>query len=747
MNNLTYFSELSPAVRLSWQSSVKAGRPLALKLLSFIGLVGGASLASWVKVIYAFAWHCSWIMKTQGVRGLCLRLKAYSTVLMSVTAGKKHKDLTQLGPVFARTKSGLPRIIPVKHRQRIRSGDWLVTRAWLSLFGLYRVLDFKGVFSVDTIIAPFEGTPRGVRAVSRYSEFFVRQLMMWDIFPLSSSDVAEVLKPEYFAVRSSGPNSRNNCTSIGMCWYDALVWVNNPLFGVLAQWLSMVGGVSILGTMKRLASEADDIYLLWQSSPKRISRPLDGSSGRLGKLGVKEEPGKVRVFAIVDYWTQITLRPLHRWLFKILKRIPQDGTFDQLAPVRALVKNYPNETMYSFDLKAATDRVPWECQVALLNQLLPGAMGDLWGKLLRDRDYYFDLSSDHFAHIDVQPGHSRTGRVRYEVGQPMGAYSSWAMLALVHHMIVQYAAFRVGMSGWFSAYAVLGDDVVIANRKVALQYREILKGLGVRISIAKTLVGRGSCEFAKRFFLKGKDTSPVSLLEFALGRYHLPIMVELVRKLGAVWEPKLSKILRAAGFGYRVQGRITSPLPRLGGRVLGLLLTLRSPGVSPWSVGNWREMLDLLTLNPESRDPYSLYQCIRDKVSVRIGERIERVRSSLYTAQSEALTLDGFDVYWWAVIYRRLYVASLDHLDDLTRRVKPVAELDPVAKEMVKGNHECLDDIVSFMQGWWDVSDELASLKDHTPFEDRSKEMRYRSKEGRLIRLLKSLIRVSRGPL
>lgn len=35
-------------------------------------------------------------------------------------------------------------------------------------------------------------------------------------------------------------------------------------------------------------------------------------------------------------------------------------------------------------------------------------------------------------------------KVRYAVGQPMGALSSWAMLALTHHLIVAMAARRVG---------------------------------------------------------------------------------------------------------------------------------------------------------------------------------------------------------------------------------------------------------------------------------------------------------------
>jgi len=36
---------------------------------------------------------------------------------------------------------------------------------------------------------------------------------------------------------------------------------------------------------------------------------------------------------------------------------------------------------------------------------------------------------------------------RYSVGQPMGAYSSFPMLALTHHVIVQIAAGRAGYQG------------------------------------------------------------------------------------------------------------------------------------------------------------------------------------------------------------------------------------------------------------------------------------------------------------
>lgn len=89
----------------------------------------------------------------------------------------------------------------------------------------------------------------------------------------------------------------------------------------------------------------------------------------LSKLSLKEEAaGKVRVFAILDSWTQSSLTGLHKSLANILKKIPQDGTFDQSLPLYNLMKKKINN-LYSFDLTAATDRLPIELQVQILSYL------------------------------------------------------------------------------------------------------------------------------------------------------------------------------------------------------------------------------------------------------------------------------------------------------------------------------------------------------------------------------------------
>lgn len=149
----------------------------------------------------------------------------------------------------------------------------------------------------------------------------------------------------------------------------------------------------------------------------------------LGRLGFKQEAaGKVRVFAMVDAMTNWLLKPLHDLLFDYLRKIDQDGTFDQLAPV-TLLQQKGHRSFWCYDLSSATDRLPIKLQTMLLRPYL-GSLADAWAGLLIDRDYTYPM------------GKRNIGSVRYAVGQPMGALSSWAMLALTHHFIIQWAAMR-----------------------------------------------------------------------------------------------------------------------------------------------------------------------------------------------------------------------------------------------------------------------------------------------------------------
>jgi len=99
------------------------------------------------------------------------------------------------------------------------------------------------------------------------------------------------------------------------------------------------------------------------------------------------------------------------------------------------------------------------------------------------------------------------------------------MLALTHHVIVQVAARRTGFRSWFSEYAVLGDDIVIASAPVAEAYRILMEDLGVEINLSKSLISsEGACEFAKKLIISGVDYSPIgpkSILELIKSPAHL----------------------------------------------------------------------------------------------------------------------------------------------------------------------------------------------------------------------------------
>jgi hypothetical protein len=98
--------------------------------------------------------------------------------------------------------------------------------------------------------------------------------------------------------------------------------------------------------------------------------------------------------------------------------------------------------------------------------------------------------------------------IKYEVGQPMGAYSSFAMLAITHHVIVQIAAIMAGKSERFTNYCVLGDDIVIADEAVSQKYLLLMETLGIKISTGKSICSMEFTEFAKR--LKGVNTNFVN---------------------------------------------------------------------------------------------------------------------------------------------------------------------------------------------------------------------------------------------
>jgi len=310
--------------------------------------------------------------------------------------------------------------------------------------------------------------------------------------PLSDKDIAKGLRslglfrlktksPRFIWSNKAGVNTRYSFLSIGLDMLGLIafpnVWWSYLKFSISMRYYFFTL-VFILGT-------------LWCLPFFIIFTPLVGLF-RLGRLSViLELKGKARVVGITDIWTQILFKPLHDSIYASLEKIPEDGTNDQLGPVKLILKNKPT-WVNSVDLSAATDRLPVELQARILLQL--GIRGDLWMDILRRPYNYMDV--DYV----------------YAVGQPMGAYSSFAMLALANHVLVHASMSENGVlyEPGSGQYAVLGDDVAIVSESVASTYVSKLTMIGVEVNPIKGFTGK-VIEFAKTLFHgpSGVNLTPV----------------------------------------------------------------------------------------------------------------------------------------------------------------------------------------------------------------------------------------------
>ena len=681
------------------------GRGLIGMFNEYIRGIRPRTTKSVVRQVASFCFYVGKIARNSGMKGIVIYLKACQVLLQQSIGGHVVLDLTELNVRPKRTNRGIPRIIPAHVRQMILVDRHIPSiRLWMTLFGLFRILEFPGRLKLSTI------TDAGVdlrKILPKWDEFlesrFAPQLKR-------RIRIDQIPQPNMWPILKSGPLTKDsavNSSVVSLIW-SARVWVNYPdllnnlwivayqlgalsyvntielisrvyhpvLDGLikssdlldqnkllmrynlvvplkLKYYLDLIGlniyrkvfpsgiflGMPIwelssvaylqikklnfsrtwfvtAATINTLIAWYDSIFnqsilsqfgitkissfpnpikfkknIFWSSIPDEEPilknwvnqfRPWSANGqglAFLGKLALKLEPaGKVRVFAMVDAWTQWILYPLHKWIFNILKQIPNiDGTFDQLNPVSRLQDKYADncegKTFASIDLSAATDRLPLILQKSVLKVLLKDIVPDselfsqAWGDLLVKRSYKLPKSDM----VD-----SELLGISYSVGQPMGCLSSWAMLALTHHAIVQYASMRAGRVMWFEDYAILGDDIVIADSKVSKAYLQILSEIGVKTGLAKSILAKSKfvIEFAKKFFVDQYQADMLPLKECIATRTSTALVLEFVRKYNLT----LNSTLAFLGFGYKARSMaVSSMLWKLSTRLRVLLVWLSHP--------------------------------------------------------------------------------------------------------------------------------------------------------------------------
>ena len=292
--------------------------------------------------------------------------------------------------------------------------------------------------------------------------------------------------PEWKEYHLSTKGSPSGGQALYYCLQDL---VNLPKSLIVS--ISILGGDLLKKKMEGLLSQVYPLSVI-------MEQPINLNQIYRKISAIPDSEGKTRLIAIGDYWSQTCLKPWHDYLNHVLAKIPQDQTFNQGEGLKSL--SFDGSTTYHcFDLSAFTDRFPSRILLGLLTYNCGESKSMAWYDIMNG--YAFKFRNPKGFITDL----------RYEVGNPMGFYSSWPLTTLCHHLILYVACQELEKSWYKSKYKLLGDDIVIWDDDLAQKYKSLIHHIGVDISEQKSHVSNSLLEFAKRIFTPYGEISPFSV--------------------------------------------------------------------------------------------------------------------------------------------------------------------------------------------------------------------------------------------
>jgi hypothetical protein len=236
---------------------------------------------------------------------------------------------------------------------------------------------------------------------------------------------------------------------------------------------------------------------------------------------IQEAGGKLRSVASPHLVHQLALKPFGDSIYKLVRSLPWDCTFDQSKPlVRLQTHLSEGHTVFSVDLSSATDYFPLEIQVTVLRALF-GSCPDL--------RLFEDISKSYWrCPIGVTPN----GLIRWKRGQPLGLYPSFASFTLSHGILLWF----LNGSKHEDKFFVLGDDVVILDKDLYDRYIQFLKQMDCPYSREKSISSANICEFAGKIVTSSRIISQYKWREISNDNF-----LDICRQLGCRSRSLLSK--------------------------------------------------------------------------------------------------------------------------------------------------------------------------------------------------------------
>lgn len=469
-------------------STLEAGIHLVNKLSGVLGIG--------IKPISHYAGLLTEIDKVEKFKGKAMAIKLWKYWYNCMCRAAMQEPNTEEPPYWIKkSRQNNPSIL-IKHIREIsKEKDINRIRLILSIFRSFESARVAPVDDLSTILCDSQGpsnfeNKHRLKFIEFLNDSSFAKMVKEDLNKLlvkRRTNVKDI--PFHYTVKSGISGS-----SMGTAITQTLLFDNNQSLKEKLNEFSNFFHEESLEDLINFNRDAYD-YIERDLIPSNDLEMIKKCPGRIAFIPANG--GKTRCVAIGNYWIQNTLKPLHSILFEGLRHIAMDGTYDQHSQSSMVAKATTEGPVWSYDLTAATDRLPLNIQIVLM-EFFFAELGHLWGEILKEISFCYKGKC-----------------IKYKVGQPMGLYSSWASLALVHHFIIQYCSYLVGIRRPFVRYSVLGDDVAIWNKAVAEKYEEIIYDLGVTISKAKSYIPKGDqfpwkAEFAKRLFLNGIEISGIA---------------------------------------------------------------------------------------------------------------------------------------------------------------------------------------------------------------------------------------------
>jgi hypothetical protein len=213
--------------------------------------------------------------------------------------------------------------------------------------------------------------------------------------------------------------------------------------------------------------------------------------GHVQHIPKKGDPVSYRDIAVPNRFIQAALEPGATWLYSIVRKLPRDATYDQDRFDQRLTNRVTNENLYagSVDLSKATDNLPREWGYVIISNLIRAFGCD--DQVRKSIDLFWSVSKANWEDEGFL--------LKWTRGQPLGSLPSFACLALTHNLFVEALSLAKGYS--HSPYVILGDDIVLLNKKLRKEYIRQMVSRAIPLSLHKSYEGE-LVEFAGKTYIR-----------------------------------------------------------------------------------------------------------------------------------------------------------------------------------------------------------------------------------------------------